>query len=93
MTNALGSVVLLLHCMQYIDLRVRFWDLLDRYAEIIVPSPAGFGLPVRPAVFDSVHDLGHLHLDTFDAPRFEQVTIMNLSFGGWLLADIAVKCM
>ena len=87
-----GRPLLLLHGMQNIDPRARFLDLLGRRAAIIAPSHPGFGHSARPADFDTVYDLAHLYLDVLDALPYEWVTLVGLSFGGWLAAEIAVQC-
>ena len=87
-----GRPVLLLHGMQNVDPRARFLDLLGRRAEIIAPSHPGFGHSARPADFDTVYDLVHLYLEVLDALPYERVTLVGLSFGGWLAAEIAIKC-
>ena len=87
-----GRPILLLHGMQNVDPRARFLDLLGGRAEIIAPSHPGFGHSARPADFDTVYDLVHLYLDVLEALPYERVTLVGLSFGGWLAAEIAVKC-
>jgi len=87
-----GRSILLLHGMQNIDPRVRFLDLLGRRAAIIAPSHPGFGHSARPVDFDTVYDLVHLYLDVLETLPYERVTLVGLSFGGWLAAEIAVKC-
>jgi pimeloyl-ACP methyl ester carboxylesterase len=87
-----GRPVLLLHGLQTIDPRARFLDLLGRTAEIIAPSHPGFGLSARPADFETVYDLVHLYLDVLEALPYEKVALMGLCFGGWLAAEIGVKC-
>lgn len=87
-----GRPVLLLHGMQNVDPRARFLDLLGRRAEVIAPSHPGFGHSARPPDFDTVYDLVHLYLDVLDALPHERVTLVGLSFGGWLAAEIAAKC-
>jgi pimeloyl-ACP methyl ester carboxylesterase len=87
-----GRPVLLLHGMQHVDARAPFLNLFGRHAEIIAPSHPGFGHSTRPADFDTVYDLVHLYLDVLDALPYERVTLVGLSFGGWLAAEIAVKC-
>jgi pimeloyl-ACP methyl ester carboxylesterase len=87
-----GRPVLLLHGMQTVDPQAPFVDLLSRRAAIIAPSHPGFGHSARPADFDTVYDLVHLYLDVLEALPYERVTLMGLSFGGWLAAEIAVKC-
>lgn len=86
-----GPPILLLHGMQHIDPRAPFLDLLGERAEIIAPSHPGFGHSPRPADFDTVYDLVHLYLDLLDTLPYEQVTLLGLSFGGWLAAEIAVN--
>ncbi len=87
-----GRPVLLLHGMQNVDPRARFLDLLGGRAELIAPSHPGFGHSARPADFDTVYDLVHLYLDVLEALPYERVALVGLSFGGWLAAEIAVKC-
>lgn len=87
-----GRPVLLLHGMQSVDPRAPFLDLLGRHAEIVAPSHPGFGHSERPADFETVYDLVHLYLDVLEALPHEKVTLMGLSFGGWLAAEVAVTC-
>ena len=85
-----GRPVLLLHGLHNVDPRARFLDLLGRRAEIIAPSHPGFGHSARPPDFDSVYDLVRLYLDVLEALPYERVSLVGLSFGGWLAAEIAV---
>jgi len=87
-----GRPLLLLHGAQTVDPRARFLDLLGAHAEIIVPSHPGFGHSPRPADFETVYDLVHFYLEVLEALPHEKVTLLGLSFGGWLAAEVAVKC-
>jgi pimeloyl-ACP methyl ester carboxylesterase len=87
-----GRPLLLLHGFQNVDPRARFLDLLSARTGIIAPSHPGFGNSPRPAEFETVYDLVHLYLDVLEALPHEKVTLMGLSFGGWLAAEVAVKC-
>lgn len=87
-----GRPVLLLHGMQNIDPQARFLELLCQRMEIIAPSHPGFGHSSRPADFETVYDLVHLYLDLIDMLPYDTVTLMGFSFGGWLAAELAVKC-
>ena len=87
-----GRPVLLLHGLHSVDPQAPFLDLLGRRAEIIAPSHPGFGHSERPADFDTVYDLVHLYLDVLEALPYEKVSLVGLSFGGWLAAEIAVAC-
>lgn len=86
-----GHPILLLHGMQNVNPQARFLDLLSEQAVIIAPSHPGFGHSARPADFDTVYDLVHLYLDLLDSLPYEKMTLMGLSFGGWLAAEMAVK--
>jgi len=87
-----GRPLLLLHGFQNVDPRAPYLDLLGRHAEVIAPSYPGFGHSPRPAEFETVYDLVHLCLDVIDALPHEKMTLVGFSFGGWLAAEVAVKC-
>ena len=87
-----GRPVLLLHGAQNVDPRAPFLEMLGRHAEIIAPSHPGFGRSARPADFETVYDLVHFYLEFLETLPHETVTLIGLSFGGWLAAELAVKC-
>jgi pimeloyl-ACP methyl ester carboxylesterase len=87
-----GRPLLLLHGFQNVDPRAPFLDRLGQHAEIIAPSCPGFGHSPRPADFETVYDLVHLCLAIVEAMPHEKVTLVGFSFGGWLAAEVAVKC-
>lgn len=86
-----GQTLLLLHGFQHLDPRLPIVDLLARDAQLIAPSHPGFGHSSRPDDFRTVYDLVHLHLQFLDTLPPGPVTLMGLSFGGWLAAEVAVK--
>src|SRR6266852_2408543 len=87
-----GRPVLLLHGAQTVDPRAPFLEMLGRHAEIIAPSHPGFGRSARPEDFETVYDLVHFYLDFLETLPHEKVTLIGFSFGGWLAAELAVKC-
>ena len=87
-----GRPALLLHGLQNVDPRARFLDLLGQHAEVIAPSHPGFGSSPRPPDFETVYDLVRLYLEVLEALPYDKVTLIGLSFGGWLAAEIAVAC-
>ena len=87
-----GRPVLLLHGAQNVDPRAPFLEMLGRHAEIIAPSHPGFGRSARPPDFETVYDLVHFYLELLDALPHEKPTVIGLSFGGWLAAELAVTC-
>jgi pimeloyl-ACP methyl ester carboxylesterase len=84
-----GAPVVLLHGMDTVSPKTPFLDLLGRHVEIIAPSSPGFGNSKRPPDFDTIYDLTHLYLALLDQLPYEKVTLMGLSFGGWLAAEAA----
>jgi len=86
-----GNPLLLLHGFQHVDPRLPVVDLLSRDAQLIAPSHPGFGRSSRPADFGTVYDLVNLYLGLLDTLPQGPLTLMGLSFGGWLAAEIAVK--
>ncbi len=84
-----GRPVLLLHGMDSVSPAAPYLDLLGRHAEIIAPSSPGFGHSPRPDDFDTIYDLVHLYLALLDELPYDKVTLLGLSFGGWLAAEIA----
>jgi len=84
-----GDPVLLLHGLAPVDPDAPFLDLLARSAEVIAPTHPGFGHSPRPRDFDTVYDLVHLYLDLLEQLPHDRLTLVGLSFGGWLAAEIA----
>jgi len=87
-----GRAVRMLHGAENADPRAPFLEMLGRHAEIIAPSHPGFGRSARPADFETVYDLVHFYLEFLETLPHETVTLIGLSFGGWLAAELAVKC-
>ena len=86
-----GQPLLLLHGFEHIDPRLPIVDLLARDAELLAPSHPGFGGTKRPKDFGTMYDLVHLYLEYIDTLPAGPITLMGISFGGWLAAEIAVK--
>lgn len=87
-----GRPILLLHGLAPVDPGGPFLDLLARHAEIIAPTHPGFGHSSRPDGFDTIYDLVHLYLGVLERLAHEKVTLLGLSFGGWLAAEMATTC-
>jgi pimeloyl-ACP methyl ester carboxylesterase len=87
-----GPPLLLLHGFQTVDRRAPFLDLLAEHVEVIAPSHPGFGHSPRETDFETVYDLVHLYLEALDVLPYPRVSLVGLSFGGWLAAEVAVKC-
>ena len=84
-----GRPVVLLHGLAPLEPDAAVLDLLAPHAEIVAPTHPGFGHAPRPDDFDTVYDLVHLYLDLLEHLDDDAVTLIGLSFGGWLAAEIA----
>jgi pimeloyl-ACP methyl ester carboxylesterase len=87
-----GRRVLVLHGLGTVHPQAPFVELLAKHAEVIVPSHPGFGHSPRPDGFETTYDLVRLYLDVLDGLAPAMVTLVGLSFGGWLAAEIAATC-
>jgi len=87
-----GPPLLLLHGAAGIDPRAEYLELLARHFEVLAPSHPGFGNSPLPDLFDSVDDLAHLYLDLLERFELRDVVLMGFSFGGWIAAELAVRC-
>ena len=87
-----GPPLLLLHGLAPVEPDAPVLELLAAHAEILAPTHPGFGHAPRPDDFETVYDLVRLYLDLLDHLAYAKVTLMGLSFGGWLAAEIAATC-
>lgn len=87
-----GRPLLVLHGEAPLDPGAPVVDLLAARAEVIAPTHPGFGHSTRPDDIETVYDLVHLYLDLLEQLPYERVTLLGLSFGGWLAAEIAAAC-
>ncbi|MGH7905449.1 MAG: alpha/beta fold hydrolase [Candidatus Binataceae bacterium] len=65
---------------------------IARDFHVIAPSHPGFGGAPRPDEIDTVDDLAYLYLDLLKQLDLRDVTLVGCSLGGWIAAEIAVKC-
>jgi pimeloyl-ACP methyl ester carboxylesterase len=86
-----GDPIVLLHGMRSLTATSRFPALLAAHGAVLAPSCPGFGASPRPKDFDSIYDLVHLQRAVLDAIPGERITLVGLSFGGWLAAEVAAQ--
>jgi pimeloyl-ACP methyl ester carboxylesterase len=82
----------MLHGGDGLDHRAKFLHLLADGFEVIAPSHPGFGRSPLPDRFDSVDDLAYLYLDLLDTFDLRDVVLIGFSLGGWIAAEVAVRC-
>jgi pimeloyl-ACP methyl ester carboxylesterase len=86
-----GPTVLFLHPEIGLDPQCAFLDELAQSVRVIAPSHPGFGGSDQPPSFSTVDDLAYFYLDLLDALALDGVTMVGVSLGGWIAAEIAVK--
>ena len=87
-----GRQILVLHGIEKLEAEPPLVDLLARRARVIAPSHPGFGRSPLPDWIDSIDDLAYLYLDLLDGLDLREVVLVGLSMGGWIAAEMAVKC-
>jgi pimeloyl-ACP methyl ester carboxylesterase len=86
-----GAPLLFLHPGIGLDPASPVLDRLASGARLIAPSHPGFGASEQPRPFDTVDDLAYFYLDLLDELDLKDVTLVGVSLGGWIAAEIAVK--
>jgi pimeloyl-ACP methyl ester carboxylesterase len=88
-----GRPIVLLHGMQTVSAKSRFLGMLAEHGAVVAPSLPGFGTSPRPENFDTIYDLVHLVRAVVEAEAAAgpAVTVVGLSFGGWLAAELATS--
>ncbi len=87
-----GHALLLLHGAEGLDHKAPFLRMLARDFEVIAPSHPGFGRSDLPGRFDSVDDLAYLYLDLIEQLEVRGLVLAGFSFGGWIAAEVAIRC-
>ena len=87
-----GPPLLLLHGLEPFDSCTPFIRSLGTHHEVISPTHPGFAQSSRPDSFDSIYDLVHLYLEVIESLPYDNIGVAGFSFGGWIAAELAVKC-
>lgn len=87
-----GRPILLLHGEEGLDPGAPFLDLLAAHSRMIAPSHPGFGHSPDAETIDSIDDLAYLYLDLLTEQDLREVIVIGCSLGGWVAAEMAVKC-
>jgi pimeloyl-ACP methyl ester carboxylesterase len=86
-----GRPLLFLHPGIGLDPSAQVLDKLAAGARVIAPSHPGFGGSDVTKSFTTVDDLAYFYLDLMDQLDLREVTIVGVSLGGWIAAEIAIK--
>lgn len=86
-----GQTVIFMHPGLGLFGSERFLKLLAARYEVVAPSHPGFGRSELPQWMSHIDDLAYFHLDLLTALDLRDVTLIGVSFGGWVAAEIAIK--
>ncbi len=86
-----GAPIVVLHGFHNLPVESPFLRKLTACGTVYAPSLPGFGHTVRPDDFDTTYDLVNFCLDFVEALPQGPVTLVGLSFGGWLALELATK--
>jgi pimeloyl-ACP methyl ester carboxylesterase len=84
--------LLLLHDYEFLN---GWWPFMDQLAgsfSVLAPSHPGFGRSELSEAIESVDDLAYLYLDLLRDLRPEKVHLVGMGLGGWIAAEMAVRC-
>ena len=86
-----GRPLLFLHAENGIEPAAAAIDELARHAHVIAPTHPGYGRSELPKGMRSVDDLSYFYLDFLDQLDLRDLTVVGVSLGAWIAAQIAVK--
>jgi pimeloyl-ACP methyl ester carboxylesterase len=87
-----GRPVLWLHGEEGLDPTAPFLDGLAGLGRVLAPCHPGFGHSPDADGIDTVDDLAYFYLDLLAERNARDVVVIGSSLGGWLAAEMAVKC-
>jgi len=92
LSGGVGEPLLVLHDHEYFHSWQPFHEGLAATFRVLAPSHPGFGRSTLPRDFDTIDDLAYCYLDLLRALDLGPVHLVGLGLGGWIAAEIAVRC-
>src|SRR5580658_11315714 len=86
-----GPPLLFLHAENGIEPALAAIDELAKTAHVIAPTHPGFGRSELAPGMRSVDDLSYFYLDLLDQLDLADLTVVGVSLGAWIAAEMAVK--
>jgi pimeloyl-ACP methyl ester carboxylesterase len=87
-----GPILLVLHDCEVMTAWQPYHTALAQRFTVLAPSHPGFGASQRSETIDSVDDLAYLYLDFIATLEPQPVDVLGLGMGGWIAAEMAVRC-
>lgn len=86
-----GPPVLFLHAGHGFDTSDPLVVHLAKSHRVVAPSLPGFGATPRPDDVTTVDDVAYAMLDLIEELDLDDLTVVGVSFGGWVAAELATK--
>ena len=86
-----GRPLLFLHPENGIEPALAAIDALAKGVRVIAPTHPGFGRSELPKGMRTIDDLSYFYLDVLDQLDLRDLTVVCVSLGAWIAAEIAVK--
>jgi pimeloyl-ACP methyl ester carboxylesterase len=86
-----GRPLLFLHAENGIEPAAAAIEELAKAAHVFAPTHPGFGRSELAAGMRTVDDLSYFYLDLLDQIDLRDITVVGVSLGAWIAAEIAVK--
>jgi pimeloyl-ACP methyl ester carboxylesterase len=86
-----GRPLLFLHPENGMEPALAAIDALAKGARVIAPTHPGFGRSELPKGMRTIDDLSYFYLDMLDHLDLRDLTVVGVSLGAWIAAEIAVK--
>ena len=87
-----GRPILWLHGEEGLDPEAPVLQALAAHARVVAPSHPGYGHSPEIGRIDTVDDLAYLYLDLLAQLDVRDAVVVGCSLGGWIAAELAVKC-
>jgi pimeloyl-ACP methyl ester carboxylesterase len=86
-----GPPLLFLHAENGIEPSTAAIGELAEAAHVMAPTHPGFGRSELPTGMRTIDDLSYFYLDLIEQLGLSDLTVVGVSLGAWLAAEIAVK--
>jgi pimeloyl-ACP methyl ester carboxylesterase len=87
-----GPTLLVLHDCEVMTEWQPYHAALATRFTVLAPCHPGFGASERPETIDNIDDLAYLYLDFIANLGPQRVDVLGLGMGGWIAAEMAVRC-
>lgn len=91
-TRGKGRPLLFLHPELGISATAPVIDRLAENFAVTAPSLPGYGRTELPRAYSHIDDLAYFTLDFMDALDLSGAIMVGVGIGGWVAAEVAVKC-